>query len=152
MEVRVANAQRETRVDTAGMRRLAMRALRRLRVRVPGILAITFIGSRRIRAVNRRFLRHDRTTDVLSFRYDPAPLRGPQSPVGDILIAPREARRYARDHGLTYHEELGRYVVHGILHWVGYEDRTPGQRKRMRSLEDGLLDRYCKQRETSRRV
>jgi probable rRNA maturation factor len=141
MVVRVANAQREARVDTAGMRRLAVRALRRLRVRTPGLLAITFIPAQRIRAVNRRFLRHDRATDVLSFRYDPAPLRGPRAPVGDILIAPREARRYARAHGLPYEQELGRYVVHGILHWLGHEDRTAAQQHRMRAMEDRLLRR-----------
>ena len=133
MTVRVTNAQREAPVSIARTARLARRAVRRLRIRTPGRLAITFIGRHRLRVLNRRFLRHDRPTDVLSFRYDDEPI------VGDILIAPAQARAYARRHGVPYAEELARYVVHGLLHWLGHRDGTPQQQKRMRRLEDQLL-------------
>jgi probable rRNA maturation factor len=134
MTVRVTNAQREAPVSTVRMTRLARRAIRRLGIRVPGRLAITFVASRRLRALNRRFLRRDRPTDVLSFRYDGEPI------VGDILIAPAQARAYARRHGLPYAEELARYVVHGLLHWLGHEDRTAAEQRGMRVMEDRLLD------------
>ena len=134
MTVRVTNAQREAPVSTVRMTRLARRAIRRLRIRTPGRLAITFVASRRLRTLNRRFLRRDRPTDVLSFRYDGEPI------VGDILIAPAQARAYARRHGLPYAEELARYVVHGLLHWLGHEDRTAAEQRGMRVMEDRLLD------------
>jgi rRNA maturation RNase YbeY len=114
-----------------------------------------------MRTLNRRFLRHDRPTDVLTFRYDGArPSRtgsgrggsglganrhsqpraqSPEPIIGDILIAPDEARRYARAHGLAYSLELSRYVVHGLLHWLGHDDRTPRQQTRMRRMEDRIL-------------
>ena len=157
MVVSVVNAQREVVVDTARMGRLARQVVRALRIRAPGTLAITFIGARRIRSLNRRFLRHDRTTDVLSFRYDHAaggsglgaqgncPEPTAQSPerlvVGEILIAPAQARAYAKRHGLPYEEELSRYVVHGLLHWMGHDDRTAAQQQTMRTMEDRLLKR-----------
>ena len=156
MTVRVTNAQREAPVSTVRMTRLARRAIRRLRIRVPGRLAITFVASHRLRALNRRFLRRDRPTDVLSFRYDgpstrPDGLARDVAPrdvpagrheqiVGEILIAPVQARAYARRHGLPYAEELARYVVHGLLHWLGHEDRTAAEQRRMRVMEDRLLD------------
>ncbi|MBI4003886.1 MAG: rRNA maturation RNase YbeY [Candidatus Omnitrophica bacterium] len=115
------------------MARLAGRAVRRLRIRTRGTLAITFIDTRRMRALNRRFLRHDRATDVLSFRYHREPV------VGDILISPSAARAYARAHGLKYADELSRYVVHGLLHWTGQNDQTPAQRRKMRRREDRIL-------------
>ena len=162
MIVSVTNAQHQTPVDMTAMTRLARRAIRRLRIRTRGTLAITFIDDRRMRALNKRFKRHDWVTDVLSFRYDGSPttcLRPPkagrparrrphsiwmQPPaarqvVGEILIAPRQAKAYARHQGVAYRQELSRYVVHGLLHWLGHDDRTNIQQRTMRIREDRLL-------------
>ena len=126
-----------------------------------------------MRTANRRFLRHHGLTDVLSFRYDQASgqksSRKPQAVgrkprseawslkpaayyaacslqtiVGEILVAPAFARRYAKQHRLSYTDELARYVVHGLLHWVGYDDRTVNERRRMRRMEDQLLAQCVK--------
>jgi len=136
MVVSVRNEQRAAPVNVARIARLARCAVRRLTIRAEGTLAITFIDPRRMRALNRRFLAHDRTTDVLSFRYEGELI------VGDILVSPATARRYASAHGLPYQEELARYVVHGLLHWVGYHDATAKDRRRIRRLEDRLLS-HC---------
>ena len=133
-KVRVVNAQDEAPVNLARMRRLARRAARRLAIPSEGTLAITFIDRRRMRALNRRFLGRDRSTDVLSFRYDGEAI------CGEIVIAPREAQAYANTHKLAYEQELGRYVVHGLLHWLGHEDATPMQQRKMRKMEDRLLE------------
>ena len=134
MPVTVSNIQREAPVNAAAMGRLARKAARHLKIRTPGTLAIAFISRRRMRSLNQQFLRHNWETDVLSFRYEEG------SPVvGDILVAPGMARRYAKQHGLAYAEELARYVVHGLLHWVGHLDGTPQQEQRMRRLENKLL-------------
>lgn len=116
------------------MQELARRAVKRLGIREKGFFHITFISCRRMRAVNRRFLNHDRSTDVLSFRY------AGEAVAGEVLIAPREAERYAKAHDIAYHRELARYVVHGLLHWLGHHDRTLKERQAMRVLEDQLLD------------
>src|SRR3989338_9158162 len=102
MVVTVRNEQRDAPVNVARMAQLARRAVRRLRIRARGTLAITFIDARRMRALNRRFLRHNRTTDVLSFRYHGEPV------IGEILISPSAARQYARRHRVPYSEELSR--------------------------------------------
>ena len=133
MMVTVTNAQDEEPIDAAATGRLLRRAVRRLGIDTPGTLAVTFIDARRMRTLNKQFLRHDRTTDVLSFRYEGEPV------VGDILIAPGQARAYAKRHGMSYEHELSRYVVHGLLHWIGYEDRTPVEQRNMRAMEDRLL-------------
>ena len=133
MQVAVANHQRQTRVNLAGMRRLARRAVRHLRIRQRGTFAIAFVDSDTLRKLNKQFKHHDRDTDVLSFRYDGEAL------VGEVLISPRQARRYAAAHGVPYTEELSRYVVHGLLHWLGHEDRTRTQQAKMRRMEDRLL-------------
>ena len=144
MTVTVANTQRESPVNTARMGRLARAAVKRLRIRAPGTLAVTFIGSRRMRALNKRFCRHDAVTDVLSFRYEDVPRLGfaslgIQPVIGEILVTPRVARVYAKQHGIAYEAELSRYVIHGLLHWAGHDDRTAEERRLMRTLEDRLL-------------
>jgi len=148
MTLTVTNAQRALPVDAPRMARMARAALKRLRLRGAGCMAITFVTGARMRALNRRFLGHDRSTDVLSFRYDDAAPRHRASAgrarsrvVGDIVVAPSEARTYAARHSLSYEEELSRYVLHGLLHWLGHEDATPAQQRRMRALEDALLAR-----------
>jgi len=133
MTVSVTNAQRQAPVNPARIASLARCALKRLRVGRRGVLAITFIAGGRMRGLNRRFLRRDRPTDVLSFRYDGEPV------LGEILIAPSQARAYATRHGVPYEAELARYVIHGLLHWVGDEDGTVRQQERMRRAEDWLL-------------
>ncbi len=133
-KLRLANAQDEAPINLPRMTRLARQAARRLAMQSEGTLVITFIDSRRMRALNRRFLGRDRSTDVLSFRYDG------ESICGEILIAPREAQTYANTHQLPYEQELGRYIVHGLLHWLGHEDRTPAQQRKMRAMEDRLLE------------
>ena len=134
MTVSVTNTQREAPVNKARMARLARGAARRLNIRATGTLAITFISARRMRTLNKRFLRHDWDTDVLSFRYDGEPV------VGEILIAPRLARAYAAEQGIGYETELARYVVHGMLHWLGHDDATPVQQRKMRAMENRLLN------------
>ena len=146
MLVRVLNAQRQEAVSVARMAALARRTARRLGIKASGVFEISFIGAQRMRTLNRRFLGHDRPTDVLSFRYDGL-TRGPgrtgrkgqDTVCGEVLIAPSQARIWARAHGAAYHDELSRYVVHGLLHWFGHEDHSPAQQRRMRLLEDRLL-------------
>ena len=134
MDVIVANHQREAAVPLDKMRRLARRAVKRLCIRRRGTMAIAFVDSRTMRALNKQFKRHDWDTDVLSFRYDG------ERVAGEVLIAPRQAKRYAAAHRIPYLDELSRYVVHGILHWTGLDDRTTAQRRAMRRAEDQLLN------------
>ena len=120
-------------MPVAWLTRVAGCAARQLRIREAGHVIIALIDSRTMRRLNRRFMRHDGLTDVLSFRYSREPI------VGEILVAPAFARLYAKRHRVSYRQELARYVIHGLLHWVGHKDKTPPQQRQMRTLEDKLL-------------
>ena len=155
LTLHLVNHQRRDRIPLAWIRQLAGCAVRRLRMGPRGQLCIAFIDAGTLRKLHWRFLRDRRSTDVLSFRYAPArpgPTGAPAGTgrreqgggrhkpiVGEILVAPSAAHRYARGHKIPYRTELGRYVIHGLLHWTGYHDRTRGERQKMRQLEDQLL-------------
>lgn len=108
-----------------------------------GEVSVALVSSARIRALNRRFRRTDRVTDVLSFPGDDR-TRDPRSStlaprhLGDIVIATGVARRQAREAGHSFTEELKVLALHGLLHLMGYDHHDPSDRGRMARAERRL--------------
>lgn len=91
------------------------------------LISVTFVGARRIAAMNRKFLGHTGPTDVITFELEPAA----GAVIGDIYVSPEVARENAAAAGVGVREELVRLVVHGTLHVLGHthdegEHRTAG--------------------------
>jgi probable rRNA maturation factor len=103
------------------------------------LVSVSFVGRRRIRSLNRRYLGHDRETDVIAFALPGAP--GPL--VGDVYCAPEVAARAARRFGAPAREELRRLVVHGVLHVLGHDHPEGEERTRsaMWARQERLLHR-----------
>lgn len=80
-------------------------------------VAVTFLGLRRMRQLNKAYKHHDRPTDVISFAL-PQP---DGSLAGDIYLCRAVAAREARRRGLPVREEVLRLVVHGTLHVLGHD-------------------------------
>ncbi len=112
-------------VSKTWVRRVIEKVLRAEKKRAD--LSILVTGDREIRKINKRFLRHDFATDAISFS------------TGDIVVSSDTARRYAREHGLAYREELARYLVHGTLHFLGYDDKKKKDYERMHKRQEALL-------------
>ena len=113
-------------------------------VRARGAVTIAIVPDRRIRLLNRRYRRKDRTTDVLSF---PA---GEPGYLGDIVIALGVARAQARRAKHSLQTELRVLALHGLLHLLGYDhERDGGRMARVESrlrirggLREGLIERH----------
>ena len=58
---------------------------------------------------------------------------------GDIVVSAEFAKRYAREHNIPYKQELARYLVHGTLHLLGYDDRKKKDHERMHRRQEALL-------------
>jgi rRNA maturation RNase YbeY len=99
-----------------------------------------------MRILNRRYRGVDSTTDVLSFPQisDIAPnveRRTLNYVLGDIVINLHQAKRQATEHRLTFNEELGWLLIHGLLHLIGYDhEKSRYQKNKMRVKEKELLD------------
>jgi probable rRNA maturation factor len=119
--------------------RAALRLLGRSRSQVTLLLT----GDAEIRALNQRYRKLDRATDVLAFHQ--RALRGEADPagdgvfLGDIVISVETALRRASGRRLP--GELARLSLHGLCHLFGHEHHRPAEAKRMRALEDRLLRR-----------
>src|SRR6266850_337266 len=99
--IHVTNAQKRIRIPTAKVRRLSVQILGRKN------LSIAFVTNAAIRKINRKFLRHDFATDVISF-----PLG--TDLVGELVISAEYAVAEAAKRKIPVEEELLRYVAHGI--------------------------------------
>ncbi|OZC03227.1 rRNA maturation RNase YbeY [Rubricoccus marinus] len=88
--------------------------------------------------LNREWLGHDWETDVVSFPLDEeARARGVIE--GEVYVDLDTAREVAPEVDATFEHEALRYVAHGLLHLVGYDDATDEERAVMRGLEDRYL-------------
>jgi probable rRNA maturation factor len=96
-------------------------------------VSVLFCGDRRMRTLNRRYRRKDRSTDVLAF---PA---GGGGLLGDIVVSIPYAFRQARRRGEPVAREIDRLLVHGLLHLSGYDHETDDGE--MDALEAGLRRR-----------
>ncbi len=85
-------------------------------------LSVVLCGDARMRALNRRYRRKDRTTDVLSFPAGPAG----GGFLGDLVISAPEARRQARRAGVPFGAAMEKLLLHGLLHLLGYDHETDG--------------------------
>lgn len=63
---------------------------------------------------------------------------------GQLCISPTAARLWIKENGGTFENELRRYVIHGYLHLVGYDDTTPAKQKKMRAEEEKALKQSAK--------
>ena len=79
-------------------------------------VSVVFVSNPEIRRLNRRFLSHNRFTDVISFPVSDEFL-------GEIYVSRDQARRQAAEYGVAFREELLRLVLHGMLHLLGYAHR-----------------------------
>ncbi|HCA81054.1 MAG TPA: rRNA maturation RNase YbeY [Bacteroidetes bacterium] len=101
-------------------------------------LSVVFVGNRYIRRVNKKFLQHDYTTDVISF---PLGEDGSSPLEGELYINLDRARSQAKTYGVTFAEETRRLLIHGALHLLGYKDSTPRTKAVMTRREDEILAR-----------
>lgn len=87
------------------------------------VVNVVFVNDRRIQGLNRRFLKRDRPTNVISFDCLESHLPGEPRLLGEVYISRDRARAQARQYGITYASELRRYVLHGLLHLLGLTHR-----------------------------
>lgn len=117
-------------------------------------LEVHFADAREMAVLNYRHLRHRGATDVLTFPLEllPPPARGKKpwrarkpsrdphpAVAGVVIVCPAVATREAKARQLPAQEELLRYILHGVLHLLGEDDKTTAARKRMHAIQEKLL-------------
>jgi len=98
------------------------------------------VSDEELLSINKKHLEHDYYTDIITFDYS----RGNKIS-GELYVSLERVEENALALGLRYESELRRVVAHGILHLIGFKDKTEEEEKAMRSKEDEVLayiDKY----------
>ena len=134
--ITLQNRQRTRRVDLKLLRAILHKLLDRLGIRQCE-LSVLLVAEKEITHLNEAFLRHKGSTDVITFNYLDSSSQ--TTIVGDVIVSVDEAVSQARRFRTTWQSELVRYVVHGVLHLLGYDDRRKTTRQKMRRAENALM-------------
>jgi probable rRNA maturation factor len=106
---------------------------------------LIFLDDPAMRRLNREWFGHDTATDVIAWPSGEWKCGGVDEGrivyLGNIAVSSDRAMREAGHYGNSFKEELATYVVHGILHLLGYEDTTREGRLKMKRVENGLAEK-----------
>ncbi len=131
----IAHTHPTLRLDEAALRRLILCVVE-AEARTVDYLGIILADHQTVRDLNRTYLAHDYLTDVLSF-----PLGETDDAIdGEVYVDLDTAAERHEAFANSFEDEARRYVVHGLLHLMGYPDVTPAEKHAMRRLEDRYLD------------
>lgn len=96
-----------------------------------GEISYIFCDDEYLHKINVAYLNHDDLTDIISFDYSEGKIVQ-----GDIFISIERVKDNAQDFNVSFDEELKRVMIHGVLHYCGYKDKSEADEKIMRSKED----------------
>jgi probable rRNA maturation factor len=141
MATDIIDKQKTVKIDRRSVRRLVERIL--ADHGCGGDLSIVFADDEFVRELNRAYRKVDRTTDVLAFAMrdvvapgELALVEGPDGVLGDVVISVDRAAVQARRFRRTVEHELLKLVAHGVLHLLGHDHESAGERREMRRIEN----------------
>ncbi len=101
-------------------------------------LLINFVTSEYLLKINKEFLQHNYLTDIITFDYSKKKLLFD----AELYISLQDACRNAKKYHVSLEQELMRLVIHGVLHLLGYDDKSQKKRTVMKKMENALINRY----------
>lgn len=102
-----------------------------------GEIAYIFCDDDYLLEINQEYLNHDTLTDIISFDYSEDNIIS-----GDIFISIDRVQDNADDFDTPFEEELKRVLIHGILHYCGYKDKSPEEETLMRNKEEEKMNMF----------
>ncbi|MDF1698535.1 MAG: rRNA maturation RNase YbeY [Saprospiraceae bacterium] len=100
-------------------------------------LSYIFCSDEYLLEINKTYLNHDYYTDIITFPYKQG-----KTIESDIFISIDRVKDNAEKYNTSFQKELLRVIAHGVLHLVGYKDKTEEEQKEMRSKEDWAIERF----------
>ena len=153
---KIFNRQRTRKINLRLLKRITNAMLVELKIE-NAELGINLAGAKEMAELNWKFLQHQGLTDVITFDHAENVLSAswPQNKSelpagcrkhvhGELFVCVDEAILQARKFGTSWQSEIVRYIVHGVLHLLGYDDHRIAARKKMKREENRLLRNLSK--------
>lgn len=135
MKIEITNQQKIKKLNLKHIRR-TLRTVAALLKLSSKKITFLFCDNSFIRRLNRKYFKKNSATDVIAFDLSG---EGSGDYLGEVVVSVEQAVLAAADLGLRWQDELLLYLVHGILHLSGYDDRTASGRKRMERKQRVIL-------------
>lgn len=103
-----------------------------------GEIQYVFCDDNYLLKLNQEFLKHDTLTDIISFDYSVGKIIH-----GEIFISVERVKENAKAFQVSFKEELYRVIIHGVLHYCGYKDKTPNDSQIMTQKENYYLNKIA---------
>ncbi len=134
-KIAIASPQESVPIDRAQMRQIVRTVLEGEGIQDADI-SLAFVDTPTIHRLNKQYLDHDEPTDVLTF-----PLSEPNAKrlAGELAVGAEVAKEQAASRGHDVQAELALYVIHGLLHLCGFDDKTSEAAAAMRRRERHYL-------------
>lgn len=139
MKVYVKNNQKDLPVSAKQVKLLVHAFLEYHKIDYSEV-AIHLVSDKKMRLVHQQFFNDPSPTDCMTFPVDPVDAE--DAVLGDILVCPNTAITYAEKNALDPYKELSLYIIHGLLHLLGYDDIEDKDRKVMKKMEKKELARF----------
>ena len=146
MSLTILNRQRTKKINPRFLKQVVAELFAELTI-TEAELGILLVSAKTMARVNWQFLQHTGSTDVITFdhRDFQFPISNRQLKIhGELFICVDEAVKQAKDFGTNWQSEVVRYVVHGVLHLLGYDDLKPDLRRTMKREENRLVRHLTK--------
>jgi probable rRNA maturation factor len=141
MRIWISNRQRKTVLSQEKVRKKAAKILSALALS-DRELSLTLINDRAMARLNRETFGRRGPTNVIAFPLDDAPSpHGPPALLGEVVISLETTRRQAEEFGWPWQELLDFFLIHGILHLLGYDHEEPAAAARMDARAWDLMSR-----------
>ena len=134
----IKNFQKKIPINPKRIKKTILKVLSQEGAKLSGEITICFVNDKKIQEFNLKYRHKNRPTDVLAFDILESKESGQM--FADIVISTDTAIRNAKIFKTTQLNELYLYVVHGVLHLLGYDDRTQKQRQIMQKKEKEYVD------------
>ena len=139
MIITIYNRQRDLALTTAPLKKAIPLLLKHLSIETKEVI-IHFVSEKAIRQLHLDFFNDPSSTDCISFPLDPpTEKQNTHHIIGEIFVCPKTALLYCQDKQIDPYFETLLYIVHGLLHLIGYDDLSLQDRKIMRHMEKKCL-------------
>ena len=127
------------RLRQTGNTKIFLEKVIREQKKIPGDLYFIFKDDQGVLDINRKFLKHNYYTDVISFDYSENKMVS-----GEVYISIDTVRKNSKIYKVRLHEEVIRVMIHGTLHICGYNDNNEKNREEMFCLQEKLVKKFFK--------
>lgn len=145
MKIVVENHQKDLPINKESVRRIVSHFLSLYQIETDEI-SLHFVMEEKIIELHKRFFNDPTITDCITLPIDSPDTPQPYHLLGEIFICPKTALSYAINHSQDPFEELTLYIIHGLLHLIGYDDIEEKDERIMRKKEKECMESLKKEK------